>query len=407
VVDDVIVTLTSHDIFLGFIASTTITVLGARVSSITIPTSIVGGNILTPTVTLDSPAAPGGDPVNFHSDNAALVIIPASMSIPAGQSSAVYAFFTQGVDNNTVVTFGASRDNAGQSQTFTLAKASLASATAQAPSITGGSADTINFNLDGKTGSSGRSITVTSDTPAVIPSPSTVSLGSQVAGGTVRIASNPVATQTTVNLAVTDGVTTVNTTVTVNPPVITYFSIAPSTVYGTQNMQATVAFSGPAPAGGLPFVIASYYALPMGILNYTLPAGHTYGYFTVATPSVDVALTGQMKAAAGDSASALLSATINPPILSAVQAQSTSIAGGTQSAAEVYLNFPAGPSGAVVTLSSDSANLIVAGSVAISANKLGGLFQFRVRPVNVNQTATISATYHGVTKTVTITISPF
>src|SRR5688572_9632869 len=76
------------------------------------PTSVVGGNSLQGTVTLTG-AAPAGGAVVTLSDNSEAAMVPASVTVPAGATSATFEITTPAVTASTPVTitgtFGVSK----------------------------------------------------------------------------------------------------------------------------------------------------------------------------------------------------------------------------------------------------------------------------------------------------------
>ena len=56
---------------------------------------VIGGNDLTPTVTISSPAPAGGLVVTLSGSRAGLATVPASVTIPEGETSATFTVTTQ------------------------------------------------------------------------------------------------------------------------------------------------------------------------------------------------------------------------------------------------------------------------------------------------------------------------
>jgi hypothetical protein len=69
-------------------------------SSLTVnPTDVVGGNPSTGTVTVSAAAPAGGFVVDLSSDNTAAATVPASITVPAGSTSATFTVTTKQVTN--------------------------------------------------------------------------------------------------------------------------------------------------------------------------------------------------------------------------------------------------------------------------------------------------------------------
>jgi hypothetical protein len=98
-------------------ATATLLVREARAALLTIPISTVGGTTVHGTILLSSPAGPTGDVVTLSS-NSANATVAASVTVPAGATSASFNIVTKAVTTNTSATITASC--AGQSQTGTI-----------------------------------------------------------------------------------------------------------------------------------------------------------------------------------------------------------------------------------------------------------------------------------------------
>lgn len=95
----------------------TFTIKAATLASLTLaPTSVVGGAASTGTVKLTGPASAGGLTVNLSS-NAAAATVPATVTVPAGQTAAAFPVSTSVVSVSTAARITASVT--GQSRTAT------------------------------------------------------------------------------------------------------------------------------------------------------------------------------------------------------------------------------------------------------------------------------------------------
>ena len=129
--------------------TTTLTVNAATLSSIArSPTSVVGGNNSTGTVTLNGAAPAGGAVVTLQSSNVPVAQVPASVTIPAGSTSASFTITTSGVASSTSVTITGNYRNT-RTTTLTVSVASLSSLTLNPSTVTGGSSSTATLTLNG------------------------------------------------------------------------------------------------------------------------------------------------------------------------------------------------------------------------------------------------------------------
>jgi Subtilase family len=87
------------------------------------PTSVQGGNPSTGTVTLSGAAPSGGAVVGLSSSNAAAATVPASVTVPAGGTTATFTATTSAVSASTPVTVSASYGGATKTATLTVTPA--------------------------------------------------------------------------------------------------------------------------------------------------------------------------------------------------------------------------------------------------------------------------------------------
>ena len=91
----------------------------ASLSTLTVaPSSVVGGNAATGTVTLTSAAPSGGFVVTLASSNTAIATVPASVTVPQGATSATFGTSTAAVSATTPVTITASANSVTRTATL-------------------------------------------------------------------------------------------------------------------------------------------------------------------------------------------------------------------------------------------------------------------------------------------------
>ena len=93
------------------------------------------------------------------------------------------------------------------------------------------------------------------------------------------------------------------------------------------------------------------------------------------------------------------------PALSSLQCSPTSLASGASSTCTVALAQAAPSGGTVVSLSSNSTTLPVPASVTVAAGSSSGTFTATAGTISANQTATLTATLNGVSKTAGISLA--
>jgi hypothetical protein len=98
--------------------------------------------------------------------------------------------------------------------------------------------------------------------------------------------------------------------------------------------------------------------------------------------------------------------TVQPTALKSLTVSPSSITGGAQSWAIVMLSGQAPPGGAIVTLSSDSPAITPPPSVFVDAGSFSVSFPLQTRSVATTTTATVTATWNGVSAAAPVTLLP-
>lgn len=186
------------------------------------------------------------------------------------------------------------------------------------------------------------------------------------------------------------------------PARLSSLSISPTTVVGGNTATGKVGLDAAAPAGGA--VVTLTATGPVSVpASVTVPAGATTASFSVATSAAASPAPGTVLAGyKGDSRQAAVSVT--PAALASLSLNPATVVPGAASTGTVALNGKAAGAGAVVTLaSSNKLAATVPSSVTIPPGSASATFTVSAKIVN-SGTATISATYAGVTKTAVLTI---
>ena len=108
-----------------FTAGTVSTPSPASLSAVSVsPSSVVGGNTTTGTITLTSAAPSGGALVSLSSANPSVAAVPSSVTVAAGTSSVTFSVTTSAVTANTAVTITATYAGVSRTTTLTVTPAS-------------------------------------------------------------------------------------------------------------------------------------------------------------------------------------------------------------------------------------------------------------------------------------------
>jgi hypothetical protein len=201
---------------------------------------------------------------------------------------------------------------------------------------------------------------------------------------------------------------------TVTAAALSAVSLSPSTVQGGAASSATVTLTSAAPSGGAVVSLTSSNTAAATVpASVTVPAGATSATTSsVATSPVSSTTTSVISATYnGVTRTATLTVTAPAPsaTLDTVTLSPTSVQGGSSSSAEVTLTAPAPAGGAVVSFSSSNtavATVPASMTVPEGVNSRVVVNFVSTSPVSANTTATITATYNGVTRTATLTVTP-
>ena len=197
-----------------------------------------------------------------------------------------------------------------------------------------------------------------------------------------------------------------------NPPTassaaLNALAVSPSTVTGGQSATATVTLTGGAPVGGSIVSLTSANSAASVPGSVTVPAGATSTNLAVNTTTVSSTTIGNITASySGVNKSTTL--TVNPPApaaLSSLTLNPTKVVGGSSSVGTVSLNKIT-PQAVVVTLiSNNPTKAVVPANVTVPAGASAATFSIATTPTNKKVSAGITASYSGVTKSATLTIS--
>lgn len=206
-------------------------------------------------------------------------------------------------------------------------------------------------------------------------------------------------------------------TVTAPPPAAALASVGldPTTVQGGGPASATVTLTAPAPASG---VVVSLTSSNTGVAtvpaSLTVPAGATTATTnSVATNTVTTTTTATISATYnGVTRSATLTVTATAPpsaaTLDTVSLGPSSVQGGTSASTTVSLTAPAPAGGAVVSFSSSNpavATVPATLTVPAGVNSRVVVNFVSTSPVTSTTTVVISATYNGVSRAATLTVT--
>ena len=387
----------------GYTKTATLAITPSIPSSITMtPNAVVGGASSTGKVTLNGPAGPDGAVVTLVSSSPK-VTVPATVTVPAGATSANFIATTATVPSNISVTVRATLNGVVRTGTLTV-QAPKPHAIAYNPSIiTGGKSAVGTVKLNGKAPSGGYEVLLTADN-GIFTIPASVTVAEGATSVTFPVSALVVDTNTVVTTTATANGTTVTKTITVAAPVLSTVTVA-STLNGGASAVGKVTLTGIAPAGGVTVSLVSNNAAVSVPATVTVPEGSLSANFRATSVAVNTDTTGTVVATQG-TVSKSANVTVRAAVVSSLTASPTSLKGGNNITFRVTLGSAAGPSGTVVTLTSANSAVTVPATVTVPAGTSTVTFTGTTTAVTAVTAGAVSAVTGVTTKSVTITVNP-
>jgi hypothetical protein len=250
------------------------------------PTTPIGGRSGTAArVFLNGPAPTGGIVVNLTTSNAAVLTVPATVTIPAGQTNRAVTVTTATLSTRSPAWVKATYNGVAKQKNFNIEVPLPTALTVTPFSFTGGTSTVVTGKIDliVPAGPGGLTVALTSS-DAAITVPATVTFPAGASTINFPITHTAVTSSRDFGIKVTAGFQEKRGYGRVVAPSISSAVVTPSTVTGGSGTAVSlrVNLSGPAPAGGLRVYlyssIGSAASMPTSIL---IPAGSTFGTATV------------------------------------------------------------------------------------------------------------------------------
>jgi hypothetical protein len=169
------------------------------------PTSVVGGNSSTGTVTLSGAAPAGGATVALSSSNTTVAQVPSTVAVAAGATSATFTVSTSAVAASTAVTISGTYSGATRSASLTVTPApppppTVSSLTLNPANVFGGQSSTGTVTLTGPAPAGGAQVLLSSSNSAArVPSSVIVPAGATSATFTVNTSFVLISTSATIS----------------------------------------------------------------------------------------------------------------------------------------------------------------------------------------------------------------
>ena len=381
----------------GTLKSARIVVERTGVESVLVsPSSVIGGTGADVTVTLTS-AAPSTGVLVVLQSNSPSVVLPETVKVQPGLTSATVMATTSAVAVNTAVTLSASANGTSKTATLTVTRATVDSLSVSPTSVIGGGSSTGRVQLSGVAPEGGLLVLLTrTGSAATVPASVTIPAGETAS--TFSITTSAVTTETDTTVTATANATSKSAVLTVERSGPSTVVINPSGVVGGQSATGTVTLVGAAPIGALVVTLSSDTSGVTVPVTVTVPAGARTATFTVTTAIVAASKAAKITASA-NGYTATGNILVRPVVPATVLFTPSNITGGSGTTGSVTLADSAPLGGQVVLLVSSHTALGVPSSVLIPAGQTVGTFQATSSVVVANVSATVSATANGVTVT--------
>lgn len=401
-------------------ASAEFTLQPPSLKSLTISPATISGGAQPQGIVMLNGQAPAGGAIVSLSSNSPMVSPPASVTVEPGSFSASFPIATSGVTANTTATVTASYNGTTSQAQVTLTAQQPPSSLTLSPASTtgsgGGSFATVTITSPSSTD---EVLQVASSNPAIASVPNGVVIPAGSMTGGFNIFTTSVSAQTVVTISVSGGGVTRIASLTVNPdaPAPPAVPAAPALLSPATDAKVTqpINFDWSDVSGATSYEIqiddSSNFTAPLtlsqtvGVSQATvtgLPAQRCF-WRVRAFNSAGVA--GPFSASRRFTAQAAPVTTTAS--LSAVSVTPTSVVGGTTAQGRITLTSAAPSGGAVVTLSSANPSVVsVPASVTIAAGASSATFGINTSAVAANTNVTITATYGGVSRTTTLSLTP-
>ncbi len=364
------------------------------------PNSVGGGASAIGTVTLNTPAPSKGTIVNLSSNSAA-ALVPGSVTVAAGATTANFTISTTTVASAVTATLSAVTGANSTSAALTINPVSIQFLTFSPPAVIGGATSTGTVTLNGPSSAGDVTVSLSSNTASAVV-PATVTILQGATSATFTATTNPVSKDVSAVVTATQGNTTITGSLTVQTPLLSSVGASPNSLIGGNVSVGTITLARPAPQGGSIVSLSATTGASVPA-TVTVSQGSTSATFNISTAGQSSVVTSTITATlAGTSRTATV--TIAPASLTKVSADPNPVVGGNPCKGTVTLNGFAPPGGLTVSLTSSSASVTVPSSVTVSAGASSATFSVGTQPVSAAGSATITATAGSVTQTTTLAV---
>ena len=383
------------------------------------PTTLLGGNSGTGTVTLTAAAPAGGARIRLSGSMEGDVVVPAEVVVPAGGTSADFPITPPKVARSHWVLIQASYGFTGMLHASTLrvdpggpGPSKMFAIDVRPNAVVGGGTvrGTVGLSVPAPPG--GATVSLASSDPSVAQVPASVSVaaGNSTASFAVTTSAVPSAVSASVTGTAGGESRTAFFQVTADPNApLSLLSITPSVsgATGGNPINTTLFLNKSAPAGGAVVTLSSSNTAAARVpATVTVPAGLGFASFDITTSPVavdtPVTITGTLNA----TRTATITVMAPPSSLASIALSPTSVIGGSPVTGTATLSSAAPSGGAVVSLSSsNTAVATVPASVTVAAGATSATFPVATTAVTANTSVTVTGSAGGTTRTATLSVT--
>src|ERR1700756_4183823 len=154
------------------------------------PTTVPSGFGANGTITLSGPAPSTDATINLSSSNSAAASVPATATVPAGQTQGTFSITTGNVSSSTIVTLTATYSTSTKTATLTVNPASsvpVSSLTLNPTTVSGGASSTATVTLTAAAGSGGQAVNIASSSTVAVPSVTVLTIPAGQTSGTFTV----------------------------------------------------------------------------------------------------------------------------------------------------------------------------------------------------------------------------
>jgi len=269
----------------GFVSDIEMTTAAVGIANMTLsPASSPGGTQCYGTITLTNSTTAD---TNFKLTATGPAVMPASVTIPQGQTTGEFIFLSEGVNVNTTVSITATSGALTKTATMTVTPPTVLTGALilSQTDVLGGSSVGATLNLNGFAGSPYTTVSLASNDSAAASVESSIQIPYNSSFARTTIKTAPVSTGVTVTITATLGTAKATATLQVRTARVALLTI-PAAVVGGATVQGKILLS--APAGPLGDVVSlSTTTADAGVPTaVTVPAGTTSVTFNIITKAV-------------------------------------------------------------------------------------------------------------------------